>query len=169
MDFRSLMPFARTPLIRPGEGDPFTSLRREMERLFEDFSRGTPGQAGPMGQGFLSPRVNVAETEKGLELTARVDQKDIDLDLTDNLLTLKARHRQEKEEKDEKRQFHLVERSTGTFMRQLQLPFEADDQNVEASFQNGVLKVFVPRRAEPENRQGKSRSRRAESPPVGLP
>lgn len=151
MDFRSLMPFGRAPLIRPGEGDPFTSLRREMERLFEDFSRG--GAVGPVGQGFLTPKVNIAETEKGLELTADlpgVDQKDIDLDLTDNVLTLKARHQQEKQEKDEKRQFHLVERSTGTFMRQLQLPFEADDQSVEASFQNGVLKVFVPRRAAAE-------------------
>ncbi len=144
MDFRSLMPL--------GRGD-FTSLRREMDRLFEDFSRGVPAPLAQMAQGFLAPKINVAETEKGLEVTADlpgVDQKDIELDLTANVLTLKAEHEERNEESDEKRQYHLVERSSGTFLRRLEVPFEADDQNVDASFQNGVLKVFVPRRAEPE-------------------
>ena len=98
--------------------------------------------------GFLSPKVNVAETDKGLELTADlpgVDQKDIDLDLVDGVLTIKAEHREEKDERDDKKQYHLVERSYGTFLRRFVLPFEADQDKVEASFDKGVLKVFVPR------------------------
>jgi HSP20 family protein len=154
MDFRSLMPFGRSTLARAGsDADPFSSLRREMDRLFEDFSRGMPMALAPAAQGFLTPKINVSETSGGIELTADlpgVDQKDIELDLTENVLTLKASHQEEKQDKDEQKQYHVFERSSGTFMRRLALPFEADEQAVEASFQNGVLKVFVPRRAEPE-------------------
>jgi HSP20 family protein len=150
MAFRSLMPFGRsTGLSRSGsDRDPFTSLRHEMDRMFEDFTRdwNLPGSLG--SGGFLSPKVNVAETERGLELTAElpgVDEKDIDLNLSNGVLTLKAEHGAEKEEKDEKKQFHVVERSYGTFLRRFALPFEADNDRIEASFEKGVLKVMVPR------------------------
>jgi HSP20 family protein len=99
---------------------------------------------------MLSPKVNVAETDKGLEVTADlpgIDQRDIEISLSDGILTLKAEHKAEKEEKDEKKQYHLVERSSGTFMRSFELPFEADTEKVEASFDKGGLKISVPRSA----------------------
>ncbi len=152
MDFKSLMPFSRPGALARGD-DPFNSLRREMDRMFEDFTRdwAVPSTFGTGG--FLSPKVNVAETEKGLELTAElpgIDQKDIELDLAEGILTLKAEHKTEKEEKDEKKKYHLVERSYGTYMRRFSLPFEADQDKVEASFEKGVLKVFVPGSPNPE-------------------
>ncbi len=154
MDFKSLMPFSRGgSLSRTDNGDPFTSLRREMDRMFDDFSRGFPLATGSAGGGFLTPKVNVAETDKGLELTAElpgIDSKDIDLDLADGVLTLKAEHSEGREEKDEKKQYHLVERSTGAYLRRFALPLAADEDKVEASFDKGVLKVFVPRATEAE-------------------
>ena len=116
MDFKSLMPFGRsTGLSRTGtESDPFTSLRRDMDRLFEDFTRGWGLSANLATSALLSPKVNVAETDKGLKVTADlpgVDQKDIEINLADGILTLKAEHKAEKEEKDEKRPLHVQCRS----------------------------------------------------------
>jgi HSP20 family protein len=155
MEFKSLLPFGRsTGLSRARtDTDPFTSLRREMDRMFDDFTRGWVVPATFGTSGMLSPKVNVAETDKGLEVTADlpgIDQKDIEINLADGILTLKAEHKAEKEEKDEKKHYHLVERSFGTFMRSFELPFEADTDKVEASFEKGVLKISVPRSAAAE-------------------
>jgi HSP20 family protein len=152
MDYNPLLPINRSgPLALHGNGgDPFTSLRREMDRMFNEFSRDWAVPTTNGGAGILSPNVNVAETEKGLEITADmpgVDPKNIALDLADGVLTLRAARTEEKEEKDEKKQYHLVERSYGTFLRRFALPFEADEEKIEAGFDNGVLKVFVPRSA----------------------
>jgi HSP20 family protein len=158
MDYKSLIPFGRSSsLARSGETDPFTNMRREMDRMFDDFTRDWPLSLRSGGSAFLSPKVNIAETDKGLELTAElpgIDQKDIELDLSEGVLTLKAEHKIEKEEKDEARRYHLVERSYGTFLRRFALPFEADQDRIEASFDKGVLKVTIPRAPHAE-KQGK--------------
>jgi HSP20 family protein len=155
MSLRSLTPFGRFAETRPaqttssGDGnDPFFAMRREMDRLFDTFSRGLSMPMSGMPEGYLSPRVNIAENATGLELTAElpgIEEKDIDVSLAEGVLTLKAEHRVEKEEKDEAKQYHLVERSYGTFLRRFALPFEPDADKIEASFDKGVLKVVVPR------------------------
>ena len=155
MDQKSLTPFggSRAP-ASSRSFDPIDAMRREMDRLFESFSQG--GLFGGLpaalsgGNGFLSPKVDVCETDKGLEVTAElpgIDEKNIDVNLEDGVLTLKAEHAAEKEEKDEKKHYHLVERSHGTFMRRIALPFEPDADNVEATFEKGVLKITVPKSA----------------------
>ncbi|MBP0574263.1 Hsp20/alpha crystallin family protein, partial [Mycobacterium tuberculosis] len=71
----------------------------------------------------------MAESDKGLEMTAElpgVDPKDINLDIADGMLTLKATTEASKEEKDDNKHYHLVERSCGTFMRRFALPFVPD-------------------------------------------
>jgi len=101
----------------------------------------------------LSPRVDVVENEKGLEITAElpgVDQKDIELDLNEGMLTLKAEHKKEKEEGGDDQRYHVVERAYGTFVRRFAIPFEPDQDRVEANFDNGVLKVSIPRSPEAE-------------------
>lgn len=150
MDLKSLFPVARAG----AEGDPFVALRREMDRMLEQFGRGfgLPAMA-PTSAGFLSPKVNVAETEKGIEITAElpgVKPEDVTLDLENGVLTLKAEHKAEKEEKDEAKQYHLVERSQGSYMRRFALPFEPPSDAVEARFENGVLHIFLPRPPEPQ-------------------
>ncbi len=155
MDAKNLKPVGRSSNPRDGNvNNPFALMRREMDRLIDSFSHDWGGLswASPasLPGSFLSPKVDVAETEKGLEISAElpgIDQKDIDLDLTDGILTLKAEHEEEKEKKDEKKHYHLVERSHGSFMRRFAVPFEPDPDNVQASFDKGVLKVMVPRSA----------------------
>ena len=151
MSFKSLMPFRHSSdPTRRGE-DPFADFRRQMDRLFEDFSHGFPALADSPAGGLMAPKVNVAETEGGLELTAElpgVDEKDIDVDFSDGVLTLKAEHKAEKEEKDEAKHYHLVERAYGTYMRRFALPFEADEDGIAARFDKGVLTVTIPRAAE---------------------
>lgn len=143
---KSLQPFGG--LLGSGGADPFSLMRREMDRLFDTYSRDWPSPA--LANGLMSPKVDVAETEKGLEISAElpgVEQKDISLDLTNGVLTLQAEHQAEKEEKDEKKHYHVVERSRGSFMRRFAVPFEADVDKVQASFENGVLMISVPRSA----------------------
>ncbi|MGF1561916.1 MAG: Hsp20/alpha crystallin family protein [Geminicoccaceae bacterium] len=154
MDFKSLTPFGRPGRVaRPGADDVFTSLHREMERVFDEFGRHWPMMTPTAGAGFMTPKVDVAETAKGLEVTAElpgIDEKDIELEFADGVLTLKAERKEESEQKDEKKQFHVVERSYGTFMRRFAVPFVADEDKVEAHFAKGVLSVHVPRAPEAE-------------------
>jgi HSP20 family protein len=154
MAFKLPLPFGRSARLAPaGLDDPFTSFRREMDRLFEDFTRSWAAPATFGTSDFLSPKVNIAETDKGLEVTADlpgIDGKDIEISLSEGVLTLKAEHKAEREEKDEKKHYHLIERSSGKFTRSFELPFEPDTDKVEASFDKGVLKISVPRSAAPE-------------------
>jgi len=160
MDLKTLMPFSRTNLQRTAEGDPLFSLRRELDRMFDDFTRGfgLGLQRPDVESGYLVPRMDVAETDKGLELTAEIpgiDPKDVSLDLSEGVLTLKAELATEKEEKDEKRHYHLIERRTGSFLRRLTLPFEPDADKIDAKFDHGVLRVTIPRspKAEAETKK----------------
>jgi HSP20 family protein len=158
MDMKSLMPFGRSssPARSGGEDDPFALMRREMDRMFESFSRdwGMPAAAGGFASppaatgGFASLKVDVAESDKGLEISAElpgIDQKDIQLDLADGILTIKAEHQAEKEEKDEKKHYHLIERSRGSYLRRFAIPFEPEADKIQASFDKGVLHITVPR------------------------
>lgn len=128
-----------------GLSDPFTAMRREMERLFHEMGAGSPLPAG-----FISPKVDVAETDAGLEIHAElpgVKADEISLDLTDGVLTLKAERTEETKEEDKDKRWHVVERASGAFIRRFALPFTAKEQEIAASFENGVLKVTIPRAA----------------------
>jgi len=130
-----------------GLADPFAAMRREMERLFQEMGAGSPLPAG-----FISPKVDVAETEQGLEIHAElpgVKPEEISLDLTEGVLTLKAERSEEKKEEDKDKRWHIVERASGTFIRRFALPFPAKEEEITATFENGVLKVTIPR-AKPE-------------------
>ncbi|WP_262267377.1 Hsp20/alpha crystallin family protein [Microvirga yunnanensis] len=149
---------ARNPMTpyRPGgemfPGDPFLSLHREMNRLFDDVFRGTalPASAGSQGQGdvgaFVNASINVSETDKEIHITAElpgVTEQDIDVSLDDDVLTIRGEKKFER--KDDKENFHFVERSYGTFQRSLRLPYTVESEQVRASFENGVLTVTVPK------------------------
>ena len=136
--------------------EPFGSLRRDMERLFEDFSRdfswGPPATAGTA----VAPRIDVSETDTEIKIEAElpgVDEKDVEVVLSDGRLTIKGEKKQEKEEK--KKDYHLVERSYGSFARSIALPFEADPDQVKATFAKGVLTVTVPKPPEVKAKEKK--------------
>jgi len=146
---------ARNPLtpFRSGFGmlggsDPFLSLHREMNRLFDDVLRDTGlPSAGQIGaSNLVNASMNVSETDKEIRITAElpgVSEQDIDVSLDDDVLTIRGEKKFE--QKDEKENFHFVERSYGTFQRSLRLPFTVNPDQVRASFENGVLTVTVPK------------------------
>jgi len=126
--------------------DPFASLRRDMERVFEDFSRdfgwGPPATADMA----TAPRIDVSETDAEIKMEAElpgVDEKDVEVVLSGGHLTIKGEKKQEKDEK--KQDYYLHERSYGSFARSVTVPFDADPDKVKAKFANGVLTVTVPK------------------------
>lgn len=161
MSLKSLMPFrAATPARY--DADPFTAMRREMDRVFDDMFKGFGGGFGggsalpaAFAPGVLSgvaaPRIDVKETDAGFEVTAElpgVDEKDIEVELLDDVLTIRGEKKIEKEEGGKEQGYHVMERSYGAFARSVALPFSADTDQISADFSKGVLKVQVPRPAD---------------------
>ena len=133
---------------------PFRALQQEVDKLFNDFT----SDLSLVGRwnGRLAVQVDVAETGKTLEVTAElpgVNEKEIDLSLAGDILTIKAEKKSDKEEKT--KDYHLVERSYGTFERSMRLPFKADPAKIDAKFDKGVLKLVVQKPAEAQTKMQK--------------
>jgi HSP20 family protein len=134
--------------------DPFSTMRREMDRLFDEF-RGVRGGLYEDQAGF-APAVNVKQTDKGVEVTAElpgIDEKNVEVSLADNALTIRGEKKAEKEDKGEG--WFVSERSFGSFMRTIPLPVEIDEDKVTAQFRNGVLTVTLPAAADAERKARK--------------
>jgi HSP20 family protein len=144
---RSLIPFSwATDLFRRDERDPFAAMQREINRVFDDFGRGPLARSA---NGDVSPRIDVAETDGQIEVTAELpglDEKDIDVVLHDDILTIRGEKKSEREEK--RKDYHLVERSFGSFARSIRLPFEADSEAIKANFNKGLLKIAINKPAQ---------------------
>lgn len=126
-------------------GDPFLELHREMDRLFDEAWRGFG--AGREAALIATPDIDIVETDDGLEVKADlpgVAEKDIDLRLDGDFLTIRGEKRNER--KDERA--HFVERSCGAFQRSIRLPFAPNADKVTADCANGVLTIKLPRGAE---------------------
>lgn len=126
------------------KGDVFSALHKQIDRVFEDFHTGKNWPFGMLAtdNGKMAPRVNVAETDKAIEVTAElpgVEENDIDVTLRDDILTIKGEKRTES--KREEKLFNVEERTYGSFERSMRLPCEVNDQKVNADFKNGVLTV----------------------------
>jgi HSP20 family protein len=135
---------------------PFRALRQEVDRLFNDFTSDIALPSQWTGSGKLAIKVDVAETDKTIEVTAElpgVNEKEIDVSLSGDMLTIKAEKKSDKEEKT--KDYHLIERSYGTFQRSMQLPFQADAAKIDAKFDKGVLKLVVQKPAEAQTKQQK--------------
>jgi HSP20 family protein len=153
MSVRDLIPWSRgndhAPSIYRGEMDPFLSLHRNVNRLFDDVLRDfdTPSMFGRMMPGNGSwPSVEISESEKEIRVAAEVpglDEKDIEVLLEDGVLTLRGEKKSEIEDKE--RQFS--ERYYGRFERRLALGQEIEEAKVAATFKNGVLEVTLPKTA----------------------
>jgi HSP20 family protein len=152
MRIRELIPWRsreRDQLSHQGSGDRFNTLQTEMSRLFDSFFEGfdvTPFGKTALAEGALTPKVDVAETNEAVQVTAELPgmkEDDVEVILADGSLVIRGEKLAEKEEKD--KNFYRVERSYGSFHRSIPLPSEVDDQKVDASFQNGVLKVVLPK------------------------
>jgi HSP20 family protein len=140
---------------------PFEGLRREIDRLFDDFDRGL--WSAPFRRSIFDvepfwsravswtaePAVDIVEKEKAYEIAAELpgmDDKDIEVKLVDGSLVIKGEKRQEKEEKQ--KNYYLHERSFGTFERCFAVPVGIDAERIEAQFKKGVLIVTLPKKPE---------------------
>lgn len=172
LDLRSLIPWgqqkAGVPSRKEDYRDPFVAFRREMDRLFDDFFRGSDG-FGSRALGGLDdnwfggvPTIDVTDSDKELVVSAElpgVDQKDIDVTLSGDVLTISGEKKHEYKEPEQKEGkeggeggHRYVERRYGSFSRSVRLPFEAGEQDVKADFDKGVLTIRIPK---PTEAQGK--------------
>jgi HSP20 family protein len=132
--------------------DGLGSLFREIEKTFDDFSRRGPlaGFAG-FGEGATAPKIDVSESKDGIEVTAElpsVDEKDIDVTLSNGVLTIRGEKKTGRDETDKSKNWHVIERRYGSFSRTVTLPYDPDTAKVEAKFEKGVLRVRLPKPAE---------------------
>jgi HSP20 family protein len=154
MQIKDLIPWAHKDKVPEGKADvdsPIASLQREMNRVFADFWGRFDRPSGPFDWTWdkSGTRCDVVETDGAVELSIELpgmEMKDIDLTVSDDLLTLKGEKKVER--KEEKKGYYLSERSYGSIYRTVPLPPGVDTDKAEASFRNGVLTVKVPKTAE---------------------
>jgi HSP20 family protein len=123
-------------------------LRSEMDRLWDEYFG--PGRRAfqPMEEAWM-PAVDVSETADKVTVKAEIpgmEAKDIEISMVGDTLTIKGEKKVEREEKDEN--YHMVERSYGSFSRAMKLPAVVEADKVEATYKNGVLTVVLPKKEE---------------------
>lgn len=136
--------------------DPITHLHNEIDRLFDDAFRGFPRRSLPAGwispawpessSVALKPNLDIKDDEKSYTVTIEVPgvaKDDVDIEIDGSALKIRGEKRQEKRE--EKESYHCIERSYGSFERVLSLPRDANPDNTDASFKDGVLTIKIER------------------------
>ena len=139
--------------ISPWRPFEFERMRKEMDRLWDSFFEGRPSRR-TREEGEWLPSLDVSETKSDLVVKAElpgIDPKDIDISLNEGVLTIKGEKKQEREEKEEG--YHLVERSYGSFTRSIRLPREIQNEKINASYKNGVLKITLPKSEEAKKKE----------------
>jgi HSP20 family protein len=135
--------------------EPFRELsllQDRMNRLFQDSVSGNRDEA--LTTGAFVPAADVYEDEQNITLKVEVpgvDEKDIDVRVENNTLTVRGERKFEKEEKEEN--FHRAERRYGSFTRSFTLPNTVDAQNVEANYEKGVLNIRLAKKADAKPKQ----------------
>lgn len=130
------------------ESHPFSFMQREINRLFDDFFGYEPAlfRTADEWYGGFSPQIDVTENEKEILVSAelpRMDEKDVEVLLSGDALTIKGEKKEEKEEKE--KNYYRMERRYGSFQQTIPLPSEIDLKKVDATFKKGVLSVKLPK------------------------
>jgi len=143
------------------EWRPFESLRKDVDRLFDDFGhsflrspfRRSMFDIEPFWQREISwagvPVVDIAEKDDAYEITAELpgmDEKNVEVTVSNGNLIIKGEKKEEKEEK--KKDYYLSERHYGSFERHFPVPDAVDAEKIAASFKKGILTVTLPKKAE---------------------
>ena len=137
------------PVNREAEGFPIDIFQKEMNRLFDDFFKGfgmKPFTEEMESLGGFSPQVDMTEDDKSVRVTAELpgmDEKDIEINLSRDTLTIKGEKKTESEKKDQ--EAYYMERSFGSFTRVLSMPADVDPEKAEAVFKKGVLNISLPK------------------------
>lgn len=155
MNIRDLIPRGRNQQTTPSryhdEGDPFMTLHREMNRLFDDVFRGFDmapfGSFGSMSRMAGWPHMEVVETDKDVRISAELpglEDKDVEVLMGDRVLTIRG----EKKSEIEGRERAFSERTYGRFERRIPLAWDVEEDKIDAAFKNGVLTVTMPKAAD---------------------
>jgi HSP20 family protein len=131
----------------------FSTLQDRMNRLFQD-SFGREGREEALSTTSFAPPVDVYEDEHQISIKIEVpgiDEKDIDVRVENNILTVFGERKLEKEEKQEN--YRRVERQYGSFARSFTLPNTVDAENISADYDKGVLKISLAKKAEAKPKQ----------------
>ena len=153
-------PGAGAPAPRDEAWMPLEALRREVDRLFDDFRPGAwrlpfgrPSAfetSWPRSDVFrVAPAMDLIEKDGGYEITAELpgmDEKNVEVKLSNGTLTIRGEKKEETEK--EEKEYHLSERRYGSFQRAFRVPEGVDSGKIEASFGNGVLTVKLPKSTE---------------------
>ena len=148
MKIKNLLPAVRSSKSKENDHHLY-SLQRDMNNLFDDFFRGfdiTPRGFYSSGIGNYKPSVDVKENEKEIIVKAElpgVEEKDIEVTVTSDAVTIKGEKKEEKEDKG--KNYYCMERSYGSFSRVIPLAVEAESGSAAASFKNGVLNITIPK------------------------
>jgi HSP20 family protein len=134
--------------------DPFRdvlSLQNRLNSLFQEYNR---GEGDALTTAAFVPPVDVYEDEHKIVLKLEVPglkESDLDIQIENNVLTVKGERKFEKEEKEEN--FHRIERRYGSFYRSFTIPNTVNPDSVKAGYEAGVLKVELEKRAEAKPKQ----------------
>lgn len=150
------LPVKKSALAKTEERTPFETLRREIDRLFDDFhpfdwrlpSRVLGFEVPRRAEWQVAPAMDLVEKDDAYEITAELpglDDKHVEIKLSNHTLTIKGEKSEEKE--DRQKDYYLSERRYGSFQRSFQLPDGVDSDKIEASFTKGVLTVKLPKTA----------------------
>lgn len=148
MPKKSPVPSKQAVPVKKHEMSPFADFRTEMNALFDNFFRGFALEPSWARSSAFNPKVDVKESEKEVLVSAELpglEDKDIDVSLTRDAVTIKGEKRQEKEDKG--KDYYKMERSYGSFIRTIPLPAEIDIDKVKAEFKKGVLNISLPKTA----------------------
>jgi HSP20 family protein len=149
MPKKSVVPQKKSVPAKREEYSPFGLLRQEMNRVFDNFLGGfemEPFMGRPLGA--FSPSVDIKDSEKEIRVSAELpgmDDKDVDVSLSKDSLTIRGEKREEKEDKG--KDYYRMERSYGSFSRTIPLPAEVDTDKAKAEFKKGLLTVTLPKTA----------------------
>lgn len=122
--------------LYPSRSDPFDQV---MDSVFG---------GRHLGALMRSPETDVVETEREIRVVTEMPglkRDNIEVDVENNVLTIRGEKREERTEGEEGGRFHLSERRYGTFSRSFVLPSSVDAESIQASFEDGVLRVTIPK------------------------
>jgi HSP20 family protein len=127
----------------------FKPLQR-LKKFFEDWDLDLPTETVNL------PKIDIWEDEEKYVVEAELpgfDKKDIEVNITDDILTIKATRKKEEEKKD--KNYYYAERSYGEFVRSVRLPSEVDKKAIKAKYNNGVLELTLPKTKEAKEKTTK--------------
>lgn len=137
--------------------DPFrdlTSIQDRMNQIFEDALARSRGRDEGLRTGMWTPAVDIYEKNDAVVVKAElpgVEKDQISVEVKDGILTLRGERKFERDVKEES--FHRIERSYGTFLRSFSLPVSVDQEQVKATFRDGVLEVELPKKEQAKSKQ----------------